>query len=62
MQHINDIALADILQGKVYVDPLVEEIVSSPQDVMDLLERGNSGRKIGATDWVRFISNLLLQC
>ncbi|OCF32982.1 hypothetical protein I316_05320 [Kwoniella heveanensis BCC8398] len=38
-------------KGKVYVDPLVEEIVSTPQDVMDLLERGNAGRRIGATDW-----------
>ncbi|KAK4683756.1 hypothetical protein P7C73_g6472, partial [Tremellales sp. Uapishka_1] len=38
-------------KGKVYVDPLVEEIVSCPQDVVDLLERGNAGRKIGATDW-----------
>lgn len=40
------------LQGKVWVEPLVEEIVSTPQDVVDLLERGNIGRKIGATDWV----------
>ncbi|WVQ99545.1 hypothetical protein IAU59_006681 [Kwoniella sp. CBS 9459] len=38
-------------KGKVYVDPLVEQIVSTPQDVMDLLERGNAGRRIGATDW-----------
>ncbi|WVQ73983.1 hypothetical protein IAR50_003564 [Cryptococcus sp. DSM 104548] len=38
-------------KGKVYVDPLVEEIVSTPQDVMDLLEKGNAQRRIGATDW-----------
>jgi hypothetical protein len=41
-------------QGKVWVEPLVEEIVSSPQDVVDLLEKGNAGRKVGATDWVSF--------
>lgn len=40
------------IQGKVYVDPLVEEIVSTPQDVVDLLEKGNTQRKTGATDWV----------
>ena len=34
------------------MDPLVEEVVSTPQDVVDLLEKGNNGRKIGATDWV----------
>lgn len=39
-------------QGKIYVDPLVEEIVSTPQDVVDLLEKGNTQRKTGATDWV----------
>lgn len=39
-------------QGKVYVSPLVEEIVSTPQDVMKLLSKGNEGRKVGATDWV----------
>nr|XP_018262811.1 uncharacterized protein I303_04295 [Kwoniella dejecticola CBS 10117]OBR84969.1 hypothetical protein I303_04295 [Kwoniella dejecticola CBS 10117] len=38
-------------KGKVYVDPLVEEIVSTPQDVIDLLEKGNAQRRIGATDW-----------
>ncbi|WVQ81716.1 hypothetical protein IAT38_003841 [Cryptococcus sp. DSM 104549] len=38
-------------KGKVYVDPLVEEIVSTPEDVMELLEKGNTGRRIGATDW-----------
>ncbi|OCF60786.1 hypothetical protein L486_00426 [Kwoniella mangroviensis CBS 10435] len=38
-------------KGKVYVDPLVEEIVSTPQDVIDLLEKGNAQRSIGATDW-----------
>lgn len=37
----------------MYVDPLVEEVVSTPQDVVDLLEKGNVGRKVGATDWVR---------
>lgn len=36
----------------MYVDPLVEEIVSTPQDVMKLLGKGNEGRKVGATDWV----------
>jgi hypothetical protein len=40
------------MQGKVYVAPLVEEIVSTPQDVMKLLSKGNESRKIGATDWV----------
>ena len=44
------------MQGKVYVDPLVEEIVSTPQDVMKLLSKGNEGRKVGATDWVRYLS------
>ncbi|WOO81136.1 Kinesin-like protein KIN-7L [Vanrija pseudolonga] len=39
-------------KGKVYVEPLVEAIVSTPQDVVDLLERGNINRKTGATDWV----------
>ncbi|KAK8864543.1 hypothetical protein IAR55_001793 [Kwoniella newhampshirensis] len=39
------------IKGKVYVEPLVEEIVSNPEDVMELLERGNAGRRIGATDW-----------
>lgn len=39
-------------QGKVFVDPLVEEIVSTPQDVVDLLSSGNNNRKTGATDWV----------
>ncbi|WWC89175.1 uncharacterized protein L201_004093 [Kwoniella dendrophila CBS 6074] len=38
-------------KGKVYVDPLSEEIVSTPQDVIDLLEKGNAQRRIGATDW-----------
>jgi hypothetical protein len=42
-------------QGKVYVDPLVEEIVSTPQDVVDLLEKGNTQRKTGATDWVSHV-------
>ena len=36
----------------MYVDPLVEEIVSTPQDVVDLLEKGNTQRKTGQTDWV----------
>ncbi|WVR06885.1 hypothetical protein IAU60_003921 [Kwoniella sp. DSM 27419] len=40
-----------LAKGKVYVDPLVEEIVSTPEDVMELLEKGNLGRRIGATDW-----------
>jgi centromeric protein E len=44
------------VQGKVWVEPLVEEIVSTPQDVVDLLEKGNAGRKIGATDWVSVFS------
>nr|XP_031863411.1 uncharacterized protein CI109_001287 [Kwoniella shandongensis]KAA5530483.1 hypothetical protein CI109_001287 [Kwoniella shandongensis] len=39
------------VKGKVYVEPLVEEIVSTPEDVMELLEKGNAGRRIGATDW-----------
>lgn len=39
-------------KGKVYVEPLVEAIVSTPQDVVNLLERGNINRKTGATDWV----------
>lgn len=39
-------------KGKVYVEPLVEEIVSTPEDVMELLEKGNAQRRIGATDWV----------
>lgn len=34
------------------MEPLVEEIVSTPQDVVDLLEKGNASRRIGATDWV----------
>ncbi|WVO15973.1 hypothetical protein L204_103638 [Cryptococcus depauperatus] len=38
-------------KGKIYVDPLIEEIVSTPEDVMGLLERGNAQRRIGATDW-----------
>ncbi|OWZ51163.1 centromeric protein E [Cryptococcus neoformans c45] len=38
-------------KGKVYVEPLVEEIVSTPEDVMELLEKGNAQRRIGATDW-----------
>ncbi|KAL7421908.1 Kinesin-like protein kip2 [Cryptotrichosporon argae] len=38
-------------KNRVYVEPLVEEIVSTPQDVVDLLERGNLNRKVGATDW-----------
>lgn len=47
---------SDGVQGKVWVEPLVEEIVSTPQDVVDLLEKGNAGRKIGATDWVSVFS------
>jgi centromeric protein E len=39
-------------QGKVYVHPLAEEVVSSPQEVVDLLEKGNALRKVGVTDWV----------
>lgn len=27
--------------------------MSTPQDVVDLLEKGNASRRIGATDWVR---------
>nr|KIR85317.1 centromeric protein E [Cryptococcus tetragattii IND107] len=38
-------------KGKVYVEPLVEEIVSTPEDVIELLEKGNAQRRIGATDW-----------
>ncbi|RXK39315.1 hypothetical protein M231_03394 [Tremella mesenterica] len=38
-------------KGKVYVEPLVEHIVSTPQDVIDLLNKGNAGRKTSATDW-----------
>jgi hypothetical protein len=49
-------------QGKVYVDPLVEEIVSTPQDVVDLLEKGNTQRKTGQTDWVRIPHSLQARC
>jgi hypothetical protein len=38
--------------GKVFVDPLEETIVSTPQDVVDILSQGNRNRKTGATDWV----------
>ncbi|EKD00397.1 centromeric protein e (cenp-e protein) [Trichosporon asahii var. asahii CBS 8904] len=42
----------DAVQPQIlYVDPLEEGIVSTPQDVVDLLERGNQNRKTGATDW-----------
>ncbi|BEI93295.1 uncharacterized protein CcaverHIS019_0509230 [Cutaneotrichosporon cavernicola] len=37
--------------GKVFVDPLEETIVSTPQDVVEILSQGNSNRKTGATDW-----------
>ena len=37
------------------MDPLVEEIVSTPQDVVDLLEKGNTQRKTGQTDWVSLL-------
>ncbi|GMK55272.1 hypothetical protein CspeluHIS016_0203280 [Cutaneotrichosporon spelunceum] len=37
--------------GKVFVDPLEERIVSTPQDVVDILSQGNCNRKTGATDW-----------
>lgn len=30
---------------------MVEEIVSTPKDVVDLLDKGNTNRKTGATDW-----------
>ncbi|ORY32865.1 kinesin motor domain-domain-containing protein [Naematelia encephala] len=38
-------------KGKVYVEPLVEEIVSTPREIIDLLEKGNAGRRVGTTDW-----------
>ncbi|KLT45454.1 kinesin-domain-containing protein [Cutaneotrichosporon oleaginosum] len=38
-------------QGKVFVDPLQEKIVSTPQDVVEILSLGNRNRKTGATDW-----------
>lgn len=41
-------------QGKVFVDPLVEDIVSNPEDVVEILSKGNRNRKTGATDWVSF--------
>ncbi len=44
----------------MYVAPLVEEIVSTPQDVMKLLSKGNESRKIGATDWVRIVAQTRL--
>lgn len=50
---MSDIVLT--VQGKVYVNPLIEEIVSTPQDIVDLLEKGNTQRKTGATDWVSVI-------
>lgn len=50
---MSDIVLT--VQGKVYVNPLIEEIVSTPQDIVDLLEKGNTQRKTGATDWVSLI-------
>jgi centromeric protein E len=50
MTCMSDIVLT--AQGKVYVNPLIEEIVSTPQDIVDLLEKGNTQRKTGATDWV----------
>lgn len=43
-------------KGKVYVEPLIEEIVSTPEDVIELLEKGNAQRRIGATDWVCIMS------
>jgi len=42
-----------LFQGKIHVEPLVEEIVSCPEDVVHLLEKGNNNRRTGATDWVR---------
>jgi centromeric protein E len=35
----------------VQVRPLVEEIVKSPEEILELLQRGTSNRKTGATDW-----------
>ena len=55
-----DIVTRADLKGKVYVDPLVENVVSTPQDVVDLLERGNTMRKVGATDWVSAKNSLVL--
>ena len=67
--HFNKVSLLYCLflemltdQGKVYVDPLVEEIVSTPQDVVDLLEKGNTQRKTGQTDWVRIPHSLQARC
>ena len=33
------------------VRPLVEEIVKSPEEILELLQQGTSNRKTGATDW-----------
>lgn len=38
-------------QGTVHVRPLVEEIVKSPEDILELLKKGMNNRKTGATDW-----------
>jgi hypothetical protein len=54
MPIVSNNGLSADFQGRVYVDPLVEEIVSTPQDIVDLLEKGNTQRKTGATDWVSY--------
>ncbi|ORX37881.1 kinesin motor domain-domain-containing protein [Kockovaella imperatae] len=38
-------------KGQVYVEPLIEKVVSTPHEIMELLERGNASRKVGQTDW-----------
>lgn len=40
------------IQGNVVVRPLKEEIVRTPEEVLELLERGQKNRRTGATDWV----------
>lgn len=35
----------------IYVDPLHEEVVAQPSDVFDALDRGESNRHVGTTDW-----------
>lgn len=38
-------------RGKIYVDPLKEEVVTRVEEVFDALDRGEHSRHVGTTDW-----------
>ena len=40
-----------VLKRGVYVSPLKEEIVTSPKQVMKIIQKGESNRHFGSTDY-----------